>query len=427
MFTAIFHLQAGWSYDNATKQLKSVSSGRCLGRWQNPPPPPPGPPSNRRPHASTARNIKYLIGWIKGLKASKNLTIDSIGVGYNEGAYNVTWIKEARKAFDAAGLTELLTIATDDCCGGQFGIAHGMASDPELNASIDIIGSHCPGTQNRQQNPGANVLALNKPLWNTEQHFGLPDPSPATCWQWIAATQLAQTLNQQYVVTNQTSVQMWTPIYSWYSYLNYPGKGLMVANRPWDGSYNVSDTIWVMAHTTQFTERGWYYLGGGGCGLLAGGGSYVSLVSPSGDDLSVIIETFDSVTTQDITINLKGHLAASIKKLALWTTVEGAVFQQQPAITVADDGIVTIRVPANSLWTLSTTTGQSKGDPAVPVRPLKPLALPYTDNFESYPEVRVSTCVVPTRLPQTIHCVGNVRRYRDRDRPPCPSACWRGA
>ena len=53
----------------------------------------------------------------------------------------------------------------------------------------------------------------------------LADPSPAQCWQWPAAMQLAQTLNQQYVVSNQTSVQMWTPIYSWYEWLPYQGKG----------------------------------------------------------------------------------------------------------------------------------------------------------------------------------------------------------
>ena len=54
------------------------------------------------------------------------------------------------------------------------------------------------------------MLAVSKPLWNTEQHFGLPDPSPALCWQWDTALKLAQTLNQQYVVANQSSVQMWT-------------------------------------------------------------------------------------------------------------------------------------------------------------------------------------------------------------------------
>ena len=60
----------------------------------------------------------------------------------------------------------------------------------------------------------------------------------------------------------------------------------MVANRPWDGTYNVTDTIWATAHTTQFTQRGWTYLGGDACALLPeavasqgvdGGGSYVAL------------------------------------------------------------------------------------------------------------------------------------------------------
>jgi hypothetical protein len=164
---------------------------------------------------------------------------------YNEGAFNVDWMKAAKSQFVAAGLTDLLTIGTDDCCGGEYGVVPHMQADPVLNAAIDILGAHCTGTQNGQRNPDSRTLSMGKPLWNTEQHFGLPDPSPAVCWEFSTALQLAATLNQQYVVSNQTSVQMWTPIYSWYDFLPYRGKGLMVANRPWDGSYNVSDTIWV--------------------------------------------------------------------------------------------------------------------------------------------------------------------------------------
>jgi hypothetical protein len=181
-----------WQYDASSKLLKNKGSGRCLGRWQNAPPPPspapgphPGPPSppQHRQTTATVENIEYLVAWVKGLKERKNLTMDSLGVGYNEGGFSVPWIKAAKKAFVKAGLGSMLTIGTDDCCGGQYRVAGQMATDPELNASIDILGGHCTGVQNNQKNPTDAVLALNKPLWNTEQHFGLPDPSPALCWQ----------------------------------------------------------------------------------------------------------------------------------------------------------------------------------------------------------------------------------------------------
>jgi O-glycosyl hydrolase len=108
----------------------------------------------------------------KGLQQHKNISIDSIGVGYNEGTYNTTWIKETKAALVAAGLAHVRTIATDDCCGGEYRIVNAMKSDPELDAAIDILGAHCVGIQNNQKNPSAEALAVKKPLWNTEQHFG---------------------------------------------------------------------------------------------------------------------------------------------------------------------------------------------------------------------------------------------------------------
>jgi hypothetical protein len=85
----------------------------------------------------------------------------------------------------------------------------------------------------------------------------------------------------------------------------------MVANRPWDGSYNVSDTIWIMAHTTQFTERGWHYLAGDACGMLPSGGSYVSLSPPDGRDVTIVIETVGANTSQRLSLKLGGPVMES--------------------------------------------------------------------------------------------------------------------
>ena len=397
-----FRQHALWSLDG--KLLKNKNSGRCIGRWQNAPPPPPGPPPpGHDSTTATEENIAYLVDWMTGLKKYKNLTMDSIGVGYNEGGFSVPWMKAAKKAFTSAGLGHVLTIGTDDCCGGEYRVVPQMAADPELNASIDILGAHCTGSQNGQKNPTPDVLALNKPLWNTEQHFGLPDPSPALCWEWDTSLALAQTLNQQYVVANQTSVQMWTPIYSWYEWLPYKGKGLMVANRPWDNTYNVTDTIWAAAHTTQFTERGWYYLGGSASALLPDavsslgktGGSYVTLVSPGcktgggagtggGCEMSIVIETVGASGSTPIEFTLLSSLA-KLTKLSCWTTSRGAVFVKAADVPVSS-GKLKVIVPPDSIWTLSTIVGATKGGNGGTGKdqPQKNFPLPYAEDFESY-------------------------------------------
>jgi hypothetical protein len=215
--------------------------------------------------------------------------------------------------------------------------------------------------------------------------------------------ELAQTLNQQYIVSNQTSVQMWTPIYSWYQWLPYEGKGLMVANRPWDSTYNVTDTIWITAHTTQFSARGWHYLEASS--LLPEavssqgkkGGSFVALASPgclASDssqeanvgtcDFSVIVETVGAEKPITIEFKLTGALKA--ESLNCVTTSAGAVFVEQPKVNVSPTGTVTVTVPTDSLWTLSTlAAGKGGGGGAGKDQPQKPFPLPYSDDFEAYP------------------------------------------
>lgn len=63
---------------------------------------------------------------------------------------------------------------------------------------------------------------------------------------------------------------------------------------------NVFDKYFkIIAHTTQFTNIGWIYLNhGSGVGMLNYGGSYVTLVSPDGNDFTIIIETMVYIEIQ---------------------------------------------------------------------------------------------------------------------------------
>ena len=85
-----------WSVEG--KLLKNKASGRCIGRWQNAPPPAPGPHPGPHGHGATTateENIDYLVKWMLGLKKYKNLTIDSIAVGYNEVRRTIAGIRAA--------------------------------------------------------------------------------------------------------------------------------------------------------------------------------------------------------------------------------------------------------------------------------------------------------------------------------------------
>ena len=269
-----------------------------------------------------------------------------------------------------------------------------------------MIGTHCPGPANDApaRVPSAATLAglagrTPKKLWSTEQHIGSPGlggsssnyASPPS-WNWTAALGVAKVLNQGYVTANQTSTLIWTPLYSWYSFICYAGKGLIVANEPWSGHYEVPAAAWMVAHTTQFAQPGWAFLASeGACALLGDGvGSVVSYASPDSADVSVVIETAQSNATN--TLRLQFQFAAGgpapPRSLRAWRTNATHVFVPQPPVALDASGGVTLTLPPGEVWTLTTLAGAGrKGTDALAPPPAPaPFVLPYSDDFESYAE-----------------------------------------
>jgi hypothetical protein len=198
----------------------------------------------------------------------------------------------------------------------------------------------------------------------------------------------------------------------------------MVANTPWSAWYNVTGPIWATAHTSQFTQPGWFYLGGGACALLGksvrggGGGSFVSLVSPDKNDYTIIIETMRVENSAPTTLSfqfpstLAVDSSTGVPKLQLWVSREGDVFRHNGTVpsvywsathghhaSHSQDGAtvggatvggatVTLTVPADEIWTLTTTAGQQKGSASATIPANTPFSalLPYSENFDSYQE-----------------------------------------
>ncbi|XP_067656903.1 galactocerebrosidase-like [Haliotis asinina] len=325
----------------------------------------------------------YIVKWITGAKTAHNLTIDYIGI-WNERMYNITYIKTLRKSLDSNGLQSTRIIAAD-----YFGwdtLSDEIINDPELAADIYGIGVHYPGTVS-----SLKALESGKQLWASEDYSTYDDVVGGGCW--------ARLVNQNYVNGFLTSTISWALLASWYEGLPFYGDGLMTAVEPWSGHYDLASPLWLTAHTTQFTKVGWRYLSHGwGVGHLAGGGSYVALVSPDGKDFTIVIETMShnhsvcirpalkpyTVVPQDVTFVFNGSFSG-IKKFYPWFsqlnfTGESTLFLQQMPIPVID-GQIRFKLGVDQVLTLTTVATGNRGQ-YPPPPPSKPFPLPYFVNFE---------------------------------------------
>lgn len=325
-------------------------------------------------------NADFIVGFIQGAKTYHNLTIDYCGI-WNETPYDVAWIKKLRRTLDAAGLKAVRIVAADQTpdLAPAWKIADDILVDPELAKAVHTIGAHyASGTtwkhslkEGSASTPEAKKTG--KPLWASEDGPWRGD--------WEGARWLAKIFNRNHAIGRMTKTVIWSLITSYYDNLPIPCSGPMKANTPWSGSYEIQPGIWAIAHTTQFVQPGWQYLDSA-CGLLRNGGSYVSLRKPTSDDWSMIIETMDAKTPQTLSVRVVGGLSTS--ELNVWRTMEQNLFEHQPPITFVD-GAFNITLEPNAIYSVTTTSGQQKGQPKHRITPASDFPTSYKENFNDSP------------------------------------------
>ncbi|XP_060551799.1 galactocerebrosidase-like isoform X2 [Ruditapes philippinarum] len=348
------------------------------------------PMGERNPYRFPKLTAGYVIKWIKGAAKFYNVTVDYIGI-WNEKKYDSTYIKTLRKELDKADLVHVKIVAPDAPHINDWQISADILKDPELAAAVEFIGSHYPGTITTKDG-----IKTGKPLWASEDYSTFNDLVGGGCW--------ARILNQNFVNGNITATISWNLIAAYYDSLPYTRDGLMTAESPWSGSYVVESPIWLGAHTTQFTQIGWnYYRHGYGSGHFVYGGSYVSLASPDGKHLTIIIETMShdhskcirpplpqyNVKKQTVKFQIKGQFAG-INMLQMWKSqlrfdnMPSTFFKKLNPVKVID-GEFTLDLDIDDVITLTTlNTGNKGSHPSPP--PVKDFPLPYMENFEKYNE-----------------------------------------
>lgn len=316
-------------------------------------------------------NIDYIISFIKGAKKYHDLTIDYTGI-WNERMHNIEFVKELKKALLKNNLEHVKLVGSDQCCGSQWTIANEMLTDPDLMDAVDIIGDHYIETNfGYKSTPAAK--STGKQLWNSE---GGP-------WKgnWDGFAALSKLYNRDYIVGGITKTITWSLITSYYENLALPNSGLMKADSPWSGYYEVEPALWAVAHTTQFAQPGWHYINGSGCGFLQDSTiSYVTLVSPNSiNDFSIIIESIDLECTANVSFKLPEELNA--KSMSVWRSIKNKESFIKQQNLIIENNIVTLCVESGAVYSLTTTSGQQKGMVSIPDSTAFPF--PYSEDFET--------------------------------------------
>lgn len=313
----------------------------------------------------------YIVSFLKGAQTTYGQTFQFTGT-HNEAALDsnrTAWIKQLRATLDANGLNGVQLVAADEW-GGAWQIvtngSYGLLVDGGLSNAIARIGAHYP----KFKSP-AEAKTCSQTLWASEDGGGGST--------WRSARGPGKIFNRNYVLGKMTATEIWSPVTSYYDILAAPNSGLMRANTPWSGHYEVAPAIWVTAHTTQFALPGWSYLEGGASAMLPDGGSIVSFESTNHSDYSMVVETFDAAKAQTVTFHLTNGLSSTA--LHVWQTTQTKQFVQVGEIT-PDSRTFTYTFEPESVYSLTTTTGQSKGSAAPP--PAGPFPLPFKDDFETY-------------------------------------------
>lgn len=318
-------------------------------------------------------NADYIVRFIEKNKEYSGLDIDYCGV-WNERQYalelprNSQWIKLLAKEIKSHQL-KARVIASDEVM--SLAVGHEMMEDPQLHEAVDVLGTHYQDW-NPKSFDARIVKQTGKPVWSSEDGPWRGD--------WTGAISLARKFNRNYLLFGMTKTVIWSLVTSYYDILPIPGSGIMKANTPWSGQYEIQPALWAVAHFTHFIQPGWKYLDPA-CGFSPDStSSFTTLVSPDGKDLSIIVETGSAKSDFNLKISIGEEF--SNREYSLWKSDSVRQFVAVKKIKPSN-GRINYTFQKGCIYSL-TTLGQNSLAERPAQMDYKSFPLPYADDFESY-------------------------------------------
>jgi galactosylceramidase len=356
--------------------------------------------SGHAPSYYSDDNVAYQVAWLRCLRDSWGVEPDLLGLWNERPQGSTAYVAQLRGALDAAGFERVLVTVENT----WEPLVEQVAVDPAFNATVTAATKHYPCNQT-----SAVALHAGKKFWAGEDTQGTENHG-----NWSAAGCWGRKLSQSFVRMSSASSVSWAV--AWAAYPGVSGNFFfnapLLAAEPWSGHYELSPSLWTYAHWGQFANPGWRYLrvgADGGAGLLAGGGSYVTLVPPAADlaagrypaaTFTLIVETLAGSCgaqgdcnpqeaypwsgAQNVSFQLRGPLAgAAGLPVQLWCTGRGQLFVRQPPVAVGAGGVLALTMPPDTLCTASTLPAAQNGTKGE--HPPPPASAPfparYVDDF----------------------------------------------
>ncbi|GAA4341184.1 ricin-type beta-trefoil lectin domain protein [Mucilaginibacter gynuensis] len=323
----------------------------------------------------------WMVSFLDVAKKQYGLDIDWVSAAQNENGTDLNWIaNHLRPTLNAHGFSKVKLQAPDD--DSKFWqVFDEFEKHRAFDSLISAVGYHYidgrePWDIDQKNNHPATEKAKEsgKPLWASEEWS-----QSGQEWEGKGALYLARLMNKLYTRDRITKFEIWCPVDGIYDQIIWPNTGAIQADSPWSGHYTVWPSVWALAHTTQFAEPGWVYMDAA-CGQLNADtwrGSHVAMRNPKTGDWSVII-----VTGEKRRVKLAIGNGLKNGPVYLWKSTEKEQFIRQKPLRL-NKGTIEITLEADAIYTLTSTTGQTKGSFGTPPES-KPFSFPYKEDFSSY-------------------------------------------
>lgn len=378
----------------------------------------------------TSNDIKYLMSWLSCAKRYR-LHINYLG-GWNESdnGRHAAWFRSLRAALNANGHASTQIVAADSFRANDGRHDPSSAWQYPSAKVVAILGAHddCgmpTGANGPFTRCSITAAARNsgKPAWQSE--VGGMDAGVQAGCSPPCAPAMDRVLTRGYIDARFTGYLEWPLVDAMPPDLPQENRGLITADQPWSGHYSVNAMTWAIAQFTQFVQPGWTYVNSAS-GYLRhnrADGSYVTLVSPGRDQWTTMIETTAGpAAPQEVTFTIAGGHGLVQKAIHVWASnfnpdsTRSQWFVRHPDIYPNSHRQFTIAVEPGYVYTLSTTTGQTRRAASSKSIPASAsLTLPYANNLAT--SGNAGRDDDETSLLASIYGAFEVRRCKVADRP----------